>query len=221
MTSLFFGNNIISSLRQMCKPVIRSLSPHFRLCLYMEEGQLFWQRYIIRVSVKLFVKIYFRLYESGAALLCGIWLRTTRYLAQKGCKFFHINALKITVLTRQNVYWPASFWIHFHFTSSVSLCVGYKMKTCAQILDSEFHSRKKDVVTLGRLTRVSGPAGQESWLFPWKHDMKSSTLTMASRAKKACFLHINTPLIRCNNRLIWYPIWTCQKDDYLDNEMRC
>ena len=28
------------------------------------------------------------------------------------------------------------FWITFHFTSSVCLCVGYKMKPCTQISDS-------------------------------------------------------------------------------------
>ena len=33
MTSLLFGNNIISSLQQVCKPVIHSHIPHFRGCL--------------------------------------------------------------------------------------------------------------------------------------------------------------------------------------------
>ena len=35
--------------------------------------------------------------------------------------------------------------IYSHFTSSVCLCVGYKMKTCTQISDSGFR-RKINVV---------------------------------------------------------------------------
>ena len=40
--------------------------------------------------------------------------------------------------TRQSFSRPEFFWITFHFTSSVCLCVGYKMKTCTQISDSGF-----------------------------------------------------------------------------------
>ena len=36
-----FGNNIISSLRQMCKPDVRSYIPHFRGVLHEKGPALF------------------------------------------------------------------------------------------------------------------------------------------------------------------------------------
>ena len=68
---------------------------------------------------------------------------------------FHINALE-SPYTRQSLSWPAFFWITFHFTSSVCLCVGYKMKTCTQISDSGFRG-KINVVSPGDSAKRASP----------------------------------------------------------------
>ena len=62
------------------------------------------------------------------------------------------------------------FLITFHFTSSVCLCVGYKMKTCTQISDSGFRG-KINVVNSGRRAGFS--------------QVKSSPLTRPSPTKRA------------------------------------
>ena len=97
--------------------------------------------------------------RGGPALLGGISLLTTE-ISPRRLEIFHINALK-----RAGPPWRASksklrihnkgclgqhfVWITFHFTSSVCLCVGYKMKTCMQISDPGFRA-KINVVSPGR-----------------------------------------------------------------------
>ena len=81
-----------------------------------------------RVSVKFFVKLYFRLYEKRASPPWRDLAIDYPRSRLGGLEIFHINALKRA--------WPAFLWITFHFTSSVCLCVGYEMKTCTQISDS-------------------------------------------------------------------------------------
>ena len=64
--------------------------------------------------------------KGGPALLGGILLLTTR-------------DLKIPKLhTHAKVYLGQHFWIPFHVTSSVCLCVGYKIETLPQISNSGF-----------------------------------------------------------------------------------
>ena len=96
-----------------------------------------------RVSVKLFVKIYFHLYERKA---CPPWrdlaINYPRSRPKEGWKLSiltHLRrlALKSKLRTHDKVCLGQHlFWITFHFTSSVCLSVGYKMKTCTQISDS-------------------------------------------------------------------------------------
>ena len=115
-----------------------------------------------------FVKIYFRLYERRAG---PPWRDPAIDYPRSRLgrlETFHINALKragpprrvasrSSVYTRQSLSWPAFFfWTTFHFTSSVCLCVGYKMKTCTQISNSEFN-RKINVVNLGDSAKRASP----------------------------------------------------------------
>ena len=70
------------------------------------------------------------------------------------------------------------FWITFHFTSSVCLCVGYKMKTCTQISDYGFR---------GNINVVS----------------PGDSAKRASPGRRACFSHVNVrlALLHVNTRL--------------------
>ena len=91
------GNNIISSLRQMCKPFIRS---HTLIIggVYREEGlsslqgQPSLKRF--RVSVKFFFEIYFRLYERTTSPPCRCLAIDYPRSRLGGLEIFHINALK-------------------------------------------------------------------------------------------------------------------------------
>ena len=122
-----------------------------------------------RVSVKFFVKIYFRLYERRAG---PPWrdLAIDQRSRLGGLEIFHINALKRAGLpsprrasksklrTHDKVCLGQHFfWITFHFTSFVCLCVGYKMKTCTQISNSGFRG-KINVVNPGDSAWVGGLA---------------------------------------------------------------
>ena len=79
---------------------------------------------------------------------------------------FHINALKRAgpprraskskLRTHDKGCLDQHFLDNFHFTSSVCLCVGYKMKTCAQISDSEFRP-KINVVNPGDSAKRASP----------------------------------------------------------------
>ena len=116
-------------------------------------------RDIFRVSLKFFVNIYFRLYETGVSP--PLWDLANYYPRSRleGLQLFHINLLKRAGPTRQHLSWPVFFWIRF--TSSVSLCVCYKLKTCTQISDCEFSRRKINVVSTGdssKPARVGGLA---------------------------------------------------------------
>ena len=105
-------------------------------------------RDIFRVSIKFFVNIYFRLYETGVSP--PLWDLANYYPRSR---------LMRAGPTRQHLSWPAFFWIRF--TSSVSLCVGYKLKTCTQISDCEFSRRKINVVSTAdssKPARVGGLA---------------------------------------------------------------
>ena len=58
--------------------------------------------------------------------------------------------------------WPAFFRSSFHFTSSVCLCVGHKMKTCTQISDSGFRG-KINVVNPGDSAKRASPPIQSGF----------------------------------------------------------
>ena len=116
-----------------------------------------------RVSVKFYVKIYFRLYEGRASL--PWWDLAIDYPRSRlgGLEIFHINALKRAGPPRRasksklrahdkGCLGSILFWITFHFTSSVCLCAGYKMKTCTQISDSGLR-RKVNVANQGDLAK--------------------------------------------------------------------
>ena len=132
-----------------------------------------------RVSVKFFVKICFRLYERRAS---PHWRDLTIDYPRSrlgGLEILHINALKRAGPPRRasksklrthdkGCLDQHFFLITFHFTSSVCLCVGYKMKACTQISDSGFR-RKINVVSPGRRASFS----------PCKREVKSSPLGRA------------------------------------------
>ena len=93
---------------------------------------------------------------------------TTRDLPLGGLEIFRINALKRAgrprraskskLRTHDKVCLGQHFfWITFHFTSFVCLCVGYKMKTCTQISNSGFRG-KINVVNPGDSAWVGGLA---------------------------------------------------------------
>ena len=97
--------------------------------------------------------------------------------------------------------WRAFFWITFHLTNSVCLCVGYKMKTCTQISDFGFRG-KINVVNPGDSTKWSSQCRRASWLFPCKHEVKSSPLTAAIPIKMAGLPPYKPPpLILCYIRV--------------------
>ena len=80
-----------------------------------------------------FIFVYMR---GGPALLGGISLLTTEISPRRAGNFPYKKTLP----------WPAFVWITFNFTSSVCLCVGYKMKTCTQISDSGFRVKINVVI---------------------------------------------------------------------------
>ena len=72
----------------------------------------------------------------------------------------------------------------FHFTSSVCICVGYKMKTCMQISDFRFRGRI-NVVSPGDLAKRASPAGRRAGFSQCKREVKSRPLGRASSTKRA------------------------------------
>ena len=172
---------------------------------------------ISRVSLKFFVKIYFRLYERGVSPplhhLANYYPRSHL----EGLQLFHINVLKTAGPTRQHLSRPAFFWIRF--TSSVSLYVGYKLKTCTQISHCEFSRRKIDVVSLLDSSKRASP-GRMAGFSHGNAKWNPALLLGLALPWRLSLLHIITPLILWNNHMIWYPISTCQIRDYLDNEIR-
>ena len=146
----------------------------------MEEGQPSWQGQPSlprsRVSVKFFVKICFRLYaRGGPALLGGISLLSIDYrdLAYRKAGNFHINASQSCVHTTKVVL-TSIFQITFHFTSSVCLCVGYKMNTFTPITDSGLR-RKINVVSPGDSAKGASP-GRRAGPPPRRHPLRQLTL---------------------------------------------
>ena len=139
----------------------------------MEEGQPYWQGQPSlprsRVSVKFFVKICFRLYERRASPHWQDLAIDYRDLAQEGWKLsiFLLGGLASqSSLHTTKAVLTSIFQITFHFTRSVCLCVGYKMKTCTQISDSGFRG-KINVVSPGDSTKRASP-GQEGQFSPCK-----------------------------------------------------
>ena len=109
-------------------------------------------------SLSKFVFVYMR---GGPAKASPPWRDLAidyRDLAYRRAGNFHINALKRAGPPRRA--------ITFHFTSSVCLRVGYKMKTCTQISDSGFR---------------------------WKINVVSpgDSAKRASPGRRACFSHVN------------------------------
>ena len=70
-----------------------------------------------------------------------------------------------------------------YFTSSVCLCVDYKMKTCTQISDSGFRG-EINVVSPSDSAKRASP-GRRAGFSPCKREVKSSTLTRTSPIKRA------------------------------------
>ena len=95
--------------------------------------------------------MYFRLYERRASPPWRDLAIDYPRSRLGGLEIFHINVLKRAgpprraskskLRTHDKVCLGQHFWITFHFTSSVCLCVGYKMKTCTQISDSGFRGK--------------------------------------------------------------------------------
>ena len=112
-------------------------------------------------SLSKFVFVYM---TRGPALLDGISLLTTEISPRRGGNFPYKRSFKAPC-TRQMLSWPAYFQITFHFTSSVCLCVGYKIKTSTQISDFGFR---------GKINVVVDPAKR------------------ASPGRRASFSHVNT-----------------------------
>ena len=102
---------------------------------------------------------------------------------------FHINALrragKSKLRTHDKVVCLGQHFFFlrtFHFTSSVCLCVRYKMKPCTQISDSGFRG-KINVVSSGESAKRGSP-GRRAWFSPCKREVKSSPLTRASPTQR-------------------------------------
>ena len=114
------GNNIISSLRQMCKPFIRS---HTLIIggVYREEGlsslqgQPSLKRF--RVSVKFFFEIYFRLYERTTSPPCRCLAIHYPRSRLGGLEIFHINALKRASKVKLRIH--KKFCLGWHFVGQI------------------------------------------------------------------------------------------------------
>ena len=94
---------------------------------------------ISRVSLKFFVKIYFRLYERGVS-------PPLRHLANyyprarlEGTQLFHINVLKTAGPTRQHLSWPAFFFgyvlqVLFHYVWVINLKLVRKYRIASSVV---------------------------------------------------------------------------------------
>ena len=105
--------------------------------------------------------------RGGPALLGEISLLTTE-ISPRRVGHFDINAFKRASNSKLHTHdkgcLDQHFLDNFHFTSSVFLCVGYKMKTCTQISDSEF-PRKINVVSPGDSARRASPGGRAGFSY--------------------------------------------------------
>ena len=111
-------------------------------------------------------------------------------LARRAGNFPYKRAKRSASYTCQSLSWPAFFWITFHFTSSVCLCVhvGHKMKTCTQI--SEFRVRGKiNVVNPGDPASPVRRAGFSHINTGWNPALLLGLVLPRGLA----LLHINTP----------------------------
>ena len=120
-------------------------------------------------SLSKFVFVYMR---GGPSLLGEISLLTTE-ISPRRAGNFHINALKRAgpprraskskLCTHDKGCFDQQFFrsATFHFTSSVCLCVGYKMKTCTQISVSRFGRKINVVSPCDSAKRVS--PGRSPW----------------------------------------------------------
>ena len=114
------GNNIISSLRQMCKPFIRS---HILIlgCVYMEEGLSSLQGqpslWRFRVSVQFFFKICFRLYERTTSPPCRCLTIDYPRSRLGGLEIFNINALKRASKVKLRIH--KKICIGWHFVGKI------------------------------------------------------------------------------------------------------
>ena len=91
------------------------------------------------------------------------------------------------------------FWITFYFTSSVCLCVGYKMKTCTQISDSRFRG-KINVVNPGDSAKRASP-GRRAGFSHVNARLNPALLLGLALPRGLALLHINTPkekIVLCN-----------------------
>ena len=141
------------------------------------------------------------IWEEGQPSLAGsrYWLPRSRL---GGLEIFHINALKRAgplrraskSYTRQRLLWPAFLGITFHFTSSVCLCVSYKMKTCTPISDSGFrHFRGKiNVVGPGDSAKRASP-GRRAGFSNVNARWNPALLLGLALPRELALLHVNTP----------------------------
>ena len=96
--------------------------------------------------VKLYVKIFFRLYKRRASHPWRDLAIDCTISRPRGLQSFHLNVHKraglLGGLASQSSLQTTKFVLasicldNFHFTNSVFLCVGYEMKTCTQISGS-------------------------------------------------------------------------------------
>ena len=129
------------------------------------QGQPFLPR--SRVSVKFFVKIYFRLYERRAG---PPWrdLAIDQRSRLGGLEIFHINALKRAGLPSPRRASKSKLRTHD------KVCLGQHFFGSLFILQVLF------VYVQDSWGNECSRPGQEGWLFPCKREVKSSPFTRAS-----------------------------------------